>query len=420
MLSGKWFALSVSCISGALVLCQANTVLAGEPTPDLKKARELLYFDDIHVVVAHIKDTLKNNQSAMALEILALAYTKAQAKTTAIALARDAMRLDPKNANILASAAKIYCDFNEPEAALPLAKRAVQLDGKNARNQAVLGNCYVLLEKMPDAKKAFETAFELDATDFDVNELAIDFYLEELNKKEMESCYDRMVKFHPTWPQGYVERAEYMIRRGKHDAAASDFAEAAKHNPKHLHAVSHRAKALYHQKRWAEAAQACTDFMKVTGKTWAFCGRRGHCYYSIGKWANAIEDFNVAIKYLGSNKSDTKLDARALKNNSEYTRYWFERSVSYGKLGQSQRALVDLTNAIVALELSPKEYKDRQYVLGTIKELGTSLKELNEITGVGPAEADFFRARAEVYSKLGKTMQAQHDLAQAEKLDPEK
>jgi tetratricopeptide (TPR) repeat protein len=75
---------------------------------------------------------------------------------------KKALKLDPRNVNLLSSLGDIYIKLNKANEAIQMFRKAIKLDTKNANLWVRLGDIYRSVDRIDDARKAYTAAIALE------------------------------------------------------------------------------------------------------------------------------------------------------------------------------------------------------------------------------------------------------------------
>jgi len=163
---------------------------------------------------------------------------------------------------------------------------------------------------------------------------------------------------------------------------------------------------------------------------------RGRAYEKIGKFDNAIEDYNRAIdlnlsyypayfmRGMAFEKTGRLNDAiedysRAIALNPSYYEAYNNRGMLYKKLGQRDKAIEDLVKAIA---LNPSFDENAYFNLGyTYAEAGlydSAILKFDQVITIDPAYTDAYANRAIVYAIIGQRERALDDFNKVIELKP--
>lgn len=127
---------------------------------------------------------------------------------------------------------------------------------------------------------------------------------------------------------------------------------------------------------------------------------RGDAFYNVGKYDQAVKDFDIAEKYTGKTLG-----------------LLWGRSISLAELGRWQPALNDL-NDVIKMAPFPKFYSYRAKCYGALGKRKEQLADLSKVVNLEPRNAKPLISRGRVYLSMGKLREALADANKAVSLGP--
>ncbi len=223
------------------------------------------------------------------------------------------------------------------------------------------------------------------------------FYKQQLKIDKSIEALHKLVRY---WPraESFSVLAKRLQDRGKIDEAAKVFDKATVLYPKMEDFVDRKCKMYRNAGRWKEAlvvAQYRIDHFPSTD-TFRYLNR-GYCYEALGEYKKAVADFDRAI------------------GGKTYRREVVNRAKCNLALKNYQRVLDD---AKLCLESNPGHITAMQLKVQAKVEMGRLEDALNDADALvrnGDDNPEFFKLRAQVLQKLGRTKEAAADLAKAAK-----
>ena len=175
-----------------------------------------------------------------------------------------------------------------------------------------------------------------------------DVYRELGEKQKALADADHALKLQPGWPIAVRDRARLLAEDDRLDEAVGQLEELARREPKDVNTLLQLALFYSVQKNSAKAIETYTGALALDPQNWQALCERGDVYLNVGKQAEAVADFEQAIKL---NRQD-----ESLLNNLA----WLLATSPEAKLRDGRRA-VEL--ATEACKLS--DYK-AAYILSTL------------------------------------------------------
>jgi Flp pilus assembly protein TadD len=240
---------------------------------------------------------------------LGAAFEKQGRKTEAIAEYRQALRLDPKNAETHNNLASLLDSIGDTNAALPEYQEAIRLDPKAVEPRNNLGTLYVQTGRLDDAMKQYAEAARLDPNDA-----------------------------HPYYLMGKL-----LLREGRDGEAIQQFRKAAEFAPDDFEMLTYMARVLASDENsqarngntayiLASKANALTDGVQP-----AMIDTLAMTYAELGRFDDAKQAEQDAINLAG--KYNFKDDVAAMnerlqlyKINQPYRESYTNASISLPKV----------------------------------------------------------------------------------------
>jgi tetratricopeptide (TPR) repeat protein len=163
---------------------------------------------------------------------------------------------------------------------------------------------------------------------------------------------------------------------------------------------------------------------------------RGLAFTSIGKWDDAINDFNKVIEldpnygwgyidrgvaYQNTNQWDRSIGdfSKAIEIDPDNLDAYAGRGVSYGVLGQPDKAIADLSRTIKLNPKYTKGYSNRGVTYATLGYQDKAIADYSKAIELDPGFKDAYTNRSIAYGRLSQWDNAIADGINASKLDPE-
>ncbi|MCW5821380.1 MAG: tetratricopeptide repeat protein [Cyanobacteria bacterium TGS_CYA1] len=364
------------------------------------------------------------NPSPEALEFypIAIFFDNASVMDTrAFACARDAARMNPKNAHIMATYALVLCELKKYEDGIKIVNRAIALDPKDGRSHAIAAYLYKKVEDTPAANSQMEEALRLDSKSRDVNYLAAKFYWEEIEGNKVEECYKRWLKNQPNSALAHYKTALYYRDLRRNEEAISECKKAIALNNEFMLARGLWQGILLKQKRYKEAAELITTFMKISFQSFVTYSDRAECYANTNEPQKAIDDYTKAIDLrtpaiakVGLVEAAKKMDKPQKKDQLSW---WVARSQQYSKIQKHKQAIDDLNLLIAAFPTSPSIVYARAKAFDAAKKYPEALKDADTLIAHDPDVTQWYRFKAEILKKMGRAAEAKDYLKRADSVE---
>lgn len=371
---------------------------------------------DAKMVVLLFHSAIKSRLVASGSKDFALA-TARDSLQEAIEKSRVAAQKSPADSKLRASYALALLLGEQIEAANLEAASAFAKDNKNARALAVLAMCDHYRERA-DAGKHMAEAIELNRSvgDADVCILAAEFFTRLGKFEQAHRCVRQWVKLEPGNGHAFDLKAQLELKMGDAEAALGDLDTAIRLNPKDLNPYYTRGKLHQSHRNYRQAALDFESFAKYGGGGPAMLGRRGDCYAHIGQSVKAIDDYTKAINLLKQwKRSSNALNGTELAG--DLTRFVVSRAEMYEKRGDVRQAQADARWLLARQPDSVPGLDLMQRTSRTLGDYPAALDALTRLVSIDNDVPEWFRMRAEVFKKMGRSTNAENDLKSAELID---
>ena len=245
----------------------------------------------------------------------------------------EALKLAPKDAEILRARGMFHFERNNAEAAATDFKALVELDAKNPESHQMLGVAQLLLNKHDDAIATFGRAIDLAkdtpaVAEYYVNRARAYAVKGEVEKAladtdaavgkapndipalllrgrlhQVQKDYDKamtdarkILRLRPGLIAGIELRAGINAAQGKFEEAIEDLELLRQDNPKDKDRLMQLAIIYQAAKKYRMAIARFDELVKMDPGDWQARYHRGDALLSIGKHAEAIADYEEAVK----------------------------------------------------------------------------------------------------------------------------
>lgn len=412
MKSNIWNHCSTFIILFAVVCCTSSFAA---PHPELDKADKCIDMGDTHEAVKIVKKIIGGkNCPAEAFEmysIILLHNDAYEGDQKGFQFARTAARMNPNSAHIIATFAWVLADMKKYEEASSLISRALKLDPKDARSHAIASILYKKMEDMPAADSQMEEALKLDPKSRDVNFIASQYYWETLEGKKLEETYKRWLKNHPNSALAHYKYSVYLRDMKRYDESVVQCKKAIALNENYMLARVNWQTITLKQKKYKEAAELFTTFMKVCFASYTTYSPRADCYVQLNEPQKAIDDYTKAIELRTAdiNKEGiVKLGKHMDKNEKkDQIGWWIARSQQYAKLKNYKKAISDLDLLAQAFPNVPSILYARAKIFDAAGMYDLAIKDANKLISIDVDVVEWFRFKAGILKRMGKVKEAQ-------------
>lgn len=345
--------------------------------------------------------------------------------------AREALRLAPKNAQVMAT-----LSINEYIAGLvvkaeQLAQQAVALDPKNARAHAAMALSGLRDPAIP-IDEELEKALKLAPKDPISYIVAGTVHLRKLEYDQAEAVYSQFVKAFPNTALPYYQRGYFRREVFNNNGALKDLAEVVKRYNKDQYVLMTRAKL---NKKTGRHKDAIADFNALEKLGVYSYARRAECYAALDQYDQAIKDYKKALdqdgvyrpdfhqkyaKTMGSTRRSAwtqMMNGKDAAELSDTKSCWLKMIILQQKHGDTDDALKEVTKF---MEVFPGDLNSIYARHEIFKKKGRWVEALADISlliSKSPNVADYYVDRADIYKHLNKPERAAEDRKRAHNLN---
>lgn len=393
--------------------------------PEVAKADKCIDAGQFKQARAILRKLIESkNPPAEALELYPLVAffdNEGDIDTRAFACARDAARMSPKDSHILATYALVLGELKKYDEGIKIINRATELNPKDGRAHAVAAFLYKKVEDTHAANGQMEEALRLDSKSRDVNYIAAKFYWEEIEGNKVEECYKRWLKYQPNSALAHFKTAAYYKDLRRKEEAISELKKAIALNHEYLQARMLWQGILLKQKRYKEAAEQITSFMKICFESFVTYGDRAECYANLNEPQKSIDDYTKAINMRSPSIAKEGLVKAVVHmpkaEKKDQLSWWIARSYQYSKMQNHKKAIDDMNLVVAAYPNSPSVFYARAKAFEAAKKYPEALKDANLLIARDPDVTQWMRFKADILKKLGREQEAMDVIKRADVLE---
>ncbi len=401
----------------ALLICcllNSNAWAKDYANPELEKANKLIDSGNSGEALGIVKKMIQEkNASPEAYELypIILFFDDAyEVNQRAFQCARTAARANPKDDHILATFAMVLGDLKKYEEGIKIINRALEINPKSARSHAIAAMLYKKVEDIPAAKSQMEEALRLDPKDRDVNYLATKFYWETLEGNKLEETYKRWLKTNPKSALAHYKTSVFYRDMRRTDDAVAECKKAIALNEKYMLARLTMQSIVFKQKKYKEAAELFTSFMKHCFASYTTYSPRAECYSRLNQPQKAIDDYTTAINMRTKDiqkEGIVKLGKHMDKNEKkDHVAWWIARSQEYMKVGKRKKAIEDMNLLVQAFPGSASVLYARAKIFEEAGMNDLALKDADSLTYIDKDVTEWYRFKAKILKKMGRLDEA--------------
>jgi tetratricopeptide (TPR) repeat protein len=190
-----------------------------------------------------------------------------------------------------------YAVKGECDRAIADYNQAIRLDPKYVLAYNKRGDCFTRQGSNFRALEDYAKAIELDPTNSRVYFNRGDIFRKEGDFDRAISEYTESIRLEPKDADAFNRRGIAHLRKGEYERAITDQTEAIRFNPKHAKAFNDRCWAATIVGRALQQALAdCNESLRLDGNDPDAIASRGFTYLKLGQLADAIVDYDAALK----------------------------------------------------------------------------------------------------------------------------
>ncbi len=297
----------------------------------------------------------------------------------AIEDATKGIHLDsPFASNLYAMRGTIYFVLNDWQQAIDNYTEAIRIEPSAAILHSDLATAYCFRNRFSNCIDEYNKAISLDPT------LKIAYYnrgITKLMTGDVTSIddFNRIIEQDANYANAYYGRCTVWIGKSEYDQAISDcskFMALYKQTGVRLTssqwilsmAYNNRGTAYLARNAYDYALNDFTNAIRISPELSLAHINRGHVYAMTHRPADAIEDYTLALQFMSSNPTSSKLLMESATGQAFEGLLYFNRGQLYLELGRKAEAIADLQKA---LEIS-NDPNIRTSAIDTLKRLGVN------------------------------------------------
>lgn len=361
-------------------------------------------------------------------------YIVAEKGRSGVEAGREAARLAPKNAQVIATCSILEFLAGFVVKAEQMAQAAVALDEKNGRAHAAMALSGL---RVPTISTDEELAKALMLAPKDPTVLIVSgvIHLRKLEYDKAEKSYSQFVKAYPNAALPYYQRGYFRREVFNNTGAIKDFNEVLKHNPNDHYVLASLAKLNKKTGHHKEAIENFNTLEKLGVAGYSQFSRRAECYAALNNYEAAIKDYKLALKKTGVTEPnfDKKyatsygstrrsawtqmMDGKDAAEFSDTKATWLKMIMLEEKHGDYADALQQLTRFTAIFPGDLNSIFLRHNLYKRTKRWTQALADINLLISKNPNVADYYTSRADVYKNMGKPDRAAQDLKRVHNLE---
>ncbi len=347
---------------------------------------------------------------------------------------REAARLAPKNAQVVATCSILEFLAGFVVKAEQMARTALELDSKNGRAHAAMALSGLRNEGIQMGEE-LATGMKLAPKDATVLIVAGIIHLRKLEYDQAEKSYSIFVKTFPNAALPYYQRGYFRREVINNNGAIKDFNEVVKRYPNDHYVRMSRAKLNKKAGRYKEAIEDFDALEKMDGPNYSTQSRRAECYEKLNQYEAAIKDYKKALemtgvykphydkKYATSHGSTRRsawtqmMDGKDAAEQSDTKSSWLKLIMLQEKHGHYAEALEELIKFTSVFPGDLNSIYVRQSLYKRMNRWSEALGDINLLISKNPNVAEYYTSRSDIYKHLGKQDRAAQDLKRVHNLE---
>lgn len=346
---------------------------------------------------------------------------------------KQTVKYDPNNAPAWSNLGVLLKELKKPSEAEEAYRQGVKADPKYAPVWCNLGNILQEQGRLKEAEAAYHNALAIDDK-YPQIWYGLGGLLDNLGRsKEAENAYIQAVNVDPNHAPAWYNLGVFQDKQGKQEDAEIAYREALKINDKFAKAWHNLGVIMDDQNRLEEAEDAYRKTLAVDDKlaqVWCNLGvilhNKGLIDEAENDYHKAIEIddrynkawYNLGVLLVEQGKVEDAENAyrKTLAIDSKDTKVWYNLGLlllNQNRIGEAEDAFRQ------ALAVNP-QYANAWYSLGLIltntQHYDEALASLQKAVLLQPEEASYHASLGSVYRRMGKLIDAEKELAEAQRL----
>ncbi|MCC7530571.1 MAG: hypothetical protein IT342_18755 [Candidatus Melainabacteria bacterium] len=368
------------------------------------------------------------------LQKMAEMYIVAAKGRSGLEAGRQAARLAPKNAQVVATCSILEFLAGFVVKAEQMAQTAIALDDKNGRAHAAMALSGLRVETISVAEE-LERAMKLAPKDATVMVVAGIIHLRKLEYDQAEKTFSVFVKTFPNTALPYYQRGFFRREVFNNNGAIKDFGEVLNRYSGDHFVLSARAKL---NKKTGHNKEAIEDFNaleKLGVAGYSQFSRRAECYAALNNYEAAIKDYKLALKTAGVTEPNFKskyVTSFGSTRRSAWTKMmmgqdaselsdtkstWLKMIMLQEKHGDHADALNELIKFTAIFPGDLNSIFLRQSLYKRMHRWAEALGDINLLISKNPNVAEYYASRADIYKNMNKPDRAAQDLRRVHNLE---
>lgn len=252
--------------------------------------------------MADIEAAIKADPASVeALQLRAAVHIEQGDVDKAIADFEELLKQNPENIAVQQALATTYASTKNYDKALEHLGKAIELEPENALNFAMRAEVYELQEKYEEALADLTQSLKVQPNNAGALLARARLHYFQENLEEARADINRLLQERPGLSQGVLLRSMIEAAGGDYQKAIVDLQNILRADPTNVDLQLQLAAIYVADERPRKAIQVLSGILAADETNWRALRSRGDALLSVGKHAQAVEDYNTAVKLAPDN-----------------------------------------------------------------------------------------------------------------------
>jgi len=206
------------------------------------------------------------------------------------------LKKDPKNVVIRRALAEALLNLEKPDLALEHVEKAIENAPEESINHTLRAEILEAQDKLPDAMTAVNKALEIEPRDIVALLMRSRYHFLSEDLSSARTDVNAALQIRPGLTRGIILRSMISAAQGRFQDAIKDVQVILDVDPRNIELRLQLASLYVADQRPRKAISLLTDVLKDDKDSWRAMRARGDARLSVGQHAEAIDDYNVAVK----------------------------------------------------------------------------------------------------------------------------
>ncbi|MBC8357260.1 MAG: tetratricopeptide repeat protein [Planctomycetes bacterium] len=239
--------------------------------------------------------------SVEALQLRAAVHVEQGELDKAIADFEELLKKNPANVAVEQALATTYASTKQYDKALEHLDKAIELAPENALNYAMRAEVHEAQDKIDEALADLTQALKVQPNNAAALLARSRLHYFQENLEEARADINLLLQERPGFSQGVLLRSMIEAADGDFQKAIADLQNILRADPTNIDLQMQLAAFYVADERPRKAIQVLSGILAADEGNWRALRSRGDALLSVGKHAQAIEDYNAAVKLAPDN-----------------------------------------------------------------------------------------------------------------------